>query len=134
MEEINRIRKREEIPVEDTWAVEDLYPSDEAWEEALAALAPVQEEAVTYAGRLAESAETLYAFLEQDEQTEVIISRLANYCMRCHDVDTRNPKYQAMVGKFMSTMVAMNAATSFVTPELMAISDETLEQFYADCP
>ena len=25
MEEINRIRKREEIPVEDTWAVEDIY-------------------------------------------------------------------------------------------------------------
>ena len=134
MEETNRIRKREEIPVEDTWAVEDLYPSDEAWEETLASLAPVQEKAVTYAGRLAESAETLYEYLEQDEQTDVTISRLANYCMRCHDVDTRNPKYQAMVGKFMSTMVAMQAATSFVTPELMAISDETLEQFYAACP
>ena len=134
MEETNRIRKREEIPVEDTWAVEDLYPSDEAWEETLASLAPVQEKAVTYAGRLAESAETLYEYLEQDEQTDVTISRLANYCMRCHDVDTRNPKYQAMVGKFMSTMVAMQAATSFVTPELMAISDETLEHFYADCP
>ena len=134
MEEINRIRKREEIPVEDTWAVEDLYPSDEAWEETLASLAPVKEKAVTYAGRLAESAETLYEYLEQDEQTDVTISRLANYCMRCHDVDTRNPKYQAMVGKFMSTMVAMSAATSFVTPELMAISDETLEKFYAECP
>ena len=134
MEEINRIRKREEIPVEDTWAVEDLYPSDEAWEETLASLAPVKEKAVTYAGRLAESAETLYEYLEQEEQVDVIVSRLANYCMRCHDVDTRNPKYQAMVGKFMSTMVAMRAATSFVTPELMAISDETLEQFYAECP
>ncbi len=134
MEEINRIRKREEIPVEDTWAVEDMYATDEAWEETLASLAPVQEKAVTYAGRLAESAETLYEYLEQDEQVDVIISRLANYCMRCHDVDTRNPKYQAMVGKFMGTMVAMNAATSFVTPELMAIPDETLEQFYKDCP
>ena len=134
MEEINRIRKREEIPVEDTWAVEDLYVSDEAWEEALNALAPAQEKAVTYAGRLAESAQTLYEFLEQDEQVEVAVSRLANYCMRCHDVDTRNPKYQAMVGKFMGTMVAMSAATSFVTPELMAISDETLDRFYTDCP
>ena len=134
MEEITKIRKREEIPVEDTWAVEDLYPSDEAWEETLASLEPIKEQAVTYAGRLAESAETLYYYLEQDEKTDVVVSRLANYCMRCHDVNTREPKYQAMVGKFMSTMVAMNAATSFVTPELMAISDETLEQFYADCP
>ena len=134
MEEITKIRKREEIPVEDTWAVEDLYPSDEAWEEALSALEPIKEQAVTYAGRLAESAETLYYYLEQDEKTDVVVSRLANYCMRCHDVNTREPKYQAMVGKFMSTMVAMQAATSFVTPELMAIPDEKLEQFYAECP
>ena len=134
MEEITKIRKREEIPVEDTWAVEDLYPSDEAWEEALSTLEPIKEQAVTYAGRLAESAETLYFYLEQDEKTDVVVSRLANYCMRCHDVNTREPKYQAMVGKFMSTMVAMQAATSFVTPELMAISDEKLEQFYAECP
>ena len=65
MEEIKRIRKREEIPTEDTWAVEDLYPSDEAWEEALAKVAAVQDKVVTYAGRLAESAETLSEDLEQ---------------------------------------------------------------------
>ena len=38
MEEITKIRSREEIPVEDTWATEDLYPSDEAWEAELATL------------------------------------------------------------------------------------------------
>ena len=37
MEEI-KIRQRSEIPVEDTWAIEDLYPSDEAWREALATM------------------------------------------------------------------------------------------------
>ncbi len=134
MEEMKRIRKRQEIPVEDTWAVEDLYPSDEAWEEALAALAPIQEKMVTYAGRLGESGEILYEYLRQDEEVEVTVSRLANYCMRCNDVDTRNPVYQAMVGKFMGVMVAMQAAGSFVTPEIMAIPDETMEEFYAQCP
>ncbi|MBQ3503971.1 MAG: oligoendopeptidase F [Oscillospiraceae bacterium] len=134
MEEIKKIRKREEIPVEDTWAVEDLYPSDVAWEEALASLAPIQEKMMTYAGRLGESGEVLCEYLEQDEQVDVTVSRLANYCMRCHDVDTRNPVYQAMVGKFMSVMVSMQAAGSFVTPEIMAISDETMESFYTQCP
>ncbi len=134
MEEMKRIRKRQEIPVEDTWAVEDLYPSDAAWEETLASLAPVQEKLVTYAGRLGESGEILYEYLRQDEEVDVTVSRLANYCMRCHDVDTRNPVYQAMVGKFMGVMVSMQAAGSFVTPEIMAIPDETLESFYAQCP
>ena len=31
MEE-NKIRQRSEIPEEDKWAIEDIYPSDEAWE------------------------------------------------------------------------------------------------------
>ena len=29
---MERIRERNEIPVEDTWATEDMYVSDEAWE------------------------------------------------------------------------------------------------------
>ena len=33
-----KIRKRSEIPVEDTWALEDLYVSDEAWEQELKTL------------------------------------------------------------------------------------------------
>ncbi len=134
MEEMKRIRKRQEIPVEDTWAVEDLYPSDAAWEETLASLAPVQEKMMAYAGRLGESGEILYEYLRQDEEVDVTVSRLANYCMRCHDVDTRNPAYQAMVGKFMGVMVSMQAAGSFVTPEIMAIPDDTMEEFYAQCP
>ena len=36
--ENKRIPKRDEIPVEDTWDLSDLYVSDEAWEEDLATL------------------------------------------------------------------------------------------------
>ncbi len=134
MDEIKKIRSREEIPTEDKWAVEDLYPSDEAWEEALAGIAARKDDFAAYAGKLGQSGELLFQYLYEDEMAGVTISRLANYCMRCHDVDTRNPVYQAMSGKFMSVMVALRAATSFETPEIMAIPDETLEQFYADCP
>jgi len=134
MEEIKKIRTREEIPTEDKWAVEDLFPSDEAWEEAFAAVAAQKDAPLAYAGRLGESGETLYNYLYENEMKGDLVSRLANYCMRCRDVDTRNPVYQAMYGKFMGLMVAMQAARSFETPEIMAISDEKLEQFYADCP
>ena len=33
-----KIRKRHEIPVEDTWALEHLYESDAAWEQELATI------------------------------------------------------------------------------------------------
>ncbi len=134
MDQIKKIRTREEIPTEDKWAVEDLYPSDEAWEAELAKIAAKKDEIPAYAGKLGQSGQMLYDYLYQDEMTDVVVSRLANYCMRCHDVDTRNPVYQAMSGKFMSAMVALQAASSFVTPEIMAIPDEDLERFYAEYP
>ena len=134
MEETIKIRKRSEIPVEDTWATEDMYATDEAWEQELATLEVDKERAVSFAGRLAESADVLYDYLSQMEQVNSKIELLANYCMRKADVDTRNATYQAMTGKFMSVVVALGTAASFETPEIMAISDEVLESFYATQP
>ena len=134
MEEIKKIPQRDEIALEDKWATEDMFVSDEAWEAELATIAEDQAKAVTYAGRLAESGATLYEYLYQGEQNSSKISLLANYAMRKADEDTRNSKYQAMVGKFYSVMVAFGAATSFDTPEIMAISDEQLDQFYVEEP
>ena len=42
MENEHRIPKRSEVPVEDTWAIEDLYPTDDAWEEDLLRLQAAQ--------------------------------------------------------------------------------------------
>lgn len=134
MEEIQKIPERSEIAPEDKWAIEDLYPSDEAWEAELKKLAEDQDALAAFAGQLGSSAETLYAYLHLSEEVNVRASRLGNYCMRKADEDTRNTTYQAMSGRFMSVAVALGAACSFDTPEIMAISDETLEGFYAACP
>ena len=131
---MDKIRNRSEIPVEDTWATEDMYVSDAAWEQELATLEQDKEALAGYAGRLSESGNTLYDYLYKMEMTDAKASLLANYCMRKSDEDTRNATYQAMTGKFMSVVVDLSAALSFETPEIMAISDETLDGFYAACP
>lgn len=132
--ESKKIPARSEIAVEDTWAIEDLYTSDEAWEKDLSLLEQAKTELAAYAGRLSESGETLYAYLSKVEQANLLAGSLGNYCMRKSDEDTRQAQYQSMVGKFMSVAVAMGAATSFDTPVIMAISDEQLDEFYAKCP
>ncbi len=134
MEQIKKIPERSELAVEDTWATEDLYPSDEAWAAQLPTLEEDKNYLVTFAGRLCESAETLYTYLRYSEEMGVKLSRLANYCMRKADEDTRNTKYQAMVGQLMSIYVGIGAAQAFETPEIMALSDEALEAFYAEYP
>ena len=130
----NSIRKRSEIAVEDTWKVEDLYASDEAWEQELATLEADKAALAAFAGHLADDAESLYNYLSKMEQVQAKAELLGNYASRKADVDTRDATYQAMSGKFMSVVVGLGAAVSFETPEIMSISDETLDKFYADCP
>ena len=134
MENTNRIKSRNEIAKEDTWALEDLYSTEAAWEQELATLDEDKKILSSYAGHLSDSAEKLFSFLQYSENTSVKTKKLGNYCMRKADEDTRDAKYQAMTGRFISTVVALEAALSFETPELMAISDELLEEFYTQYP
>lgn len=128
------IRTRDQIPQEDTWALEDLYSSDESWEQALSALAARKDQTAAFAGKLGESGETLCAFLHLVEDVDGQTELLANYAMRKADQDTRDATYQAMVGKLMGVLTAVSAAFSFATPEIMAIPEETLEGFYKAAP
>ncbi len=134
MDTPNRIPQRSEIALEDTWKVEDLFDCDEAWEQELVAVAEDGKVLAAFAGKLATDPKALYEYLDLTEKLDVRISRLGNYCSRKHDEDTRVDKYQAMSGKFSSTIVALGAATSFDTPEIMAITDDCLQEFYAAEP
>ncbi|HIT34481.1 MAG TPA: oligoendopeptidase F [Candidatus Faecousia intestinigallinarum] len=133
MPEIMKIRQRSEIPEEDTWATEDLYPTDAAWEQELAALEADKAMLASYAGKLS-GAEDLLAYLTAMEQVNEKVGRLANYCMRKSDVDTRDAFYRSMAGAFQTAAVALSAACSFETPEIMALSDQQLDAFYQQCP
>ena len=129
-----KIRKRHEVPVEDTWALEHLYETDEAWERELATLEEDKAYLSAFAGKLGASAADLLNYLTRMEQVNAKAELLGNYCMRKADQDTRNTAAQAMSGKFMSTVVALGAACSFETPEIMGIPEAALEGFYAAEP
>ena len=102
MENTNRIKSRNEIAKEDTWALEDLYSTEAAWEQELATLDEDKKILSSYAGHLSDSAEKLFSFLQYSENTSVKTKKLGNYCMRKADEDTRDAKYQAMTGRFIS--------------------------------
>ena len=134
MLEANAIRERREIPKKDTWALEDLYPTDEAWQQELDRVLAKKETVAAFASRLGESGQTLCAFLALLEETDTALESLGNYAMRKADQDTRDSFYQGLNGKFISAATDLGAVFSFATPEIMAIPEETLEGFYRDCP
>ena len=134
MDETKKIPQRSEIAETDKWNITDLYASDEAWEEDLKLLEQYGDSLSSYAGKLGENAQTLYAYLTKMEQTNEKAELLGNYCMRRADEDTRVATYQAMKGQFMNVYVGLNAKCSFETPEIMDIPDATLDGFYAQQP
>lgn len=134
MAEIKRIPERSEINEKDKWAIHDIYATDELWEEDLKKARGLLPRITAFAGKLGESAEGLLDFLKLQEEVAVLADALGNYALRRSDEDARVSKYQAMVGNVMSAYVELDAASSFATPEIMAIPDETMERFYAECP
>lgn len=134
MAETKRIPERSEIAEQDKWAIHDIYATDELWEADLQKAKALIPTVSAFAGKLGGSAQKLLDYMKLTEEIAVLADALGNYAMRRSDEDARVSKYQAMVGSLMSTYVALEAASSFSTPEIMAISDETMEKFYAELP
>lgn len=129
-----KIRSREEIAREDTWAIEDLYASNEAWIQDLEKLKTLGAKLPEYAGKLSASAQTLLEYQKLGEEISVLLDSLANYAQRKSDEDTRNAVYQDLTGKLTKVWVQLGADTAFEVPELLSISDEQMEKFYEEVP
>jgi len=129
-----RIPTRNELDRSTCWAVEDVFPSDEAWEQELTACADLPAKLAAYQGRLGESGQALLEFLDLSEETSRRMHRLFLYTSMKSDEDTANPTYQALKGRCFGALVQINSATAWEDPELIAISEETLEAFYAQVP
>ncbi|WP_394273798.1 oligoendopeptidase F [Butyricicoccus sp.] len=129
-----KIPVRSEADPKYTWAIHDVYATDELWNADLERARTFPQQLAAYKGRLGESAQTLYEFLRLGDDMNVLFDALYGYAQRKSDEDTTNPTYQGMASQAMNVMVAVDAAGSFETPELLAIPDETLEQFYRDEP
>ena len=130
----DKIRSREELAQEDTWAIEDLYASDALWLADLEKLKTLSAKLPGYAGKLSASASALLEYQKLGEEISVLLDSLANYAQRKSDEDTRNPVYQDLTGKLTKVWVQLGADTAFEVPELLSISDEQMEAFYKEEP
>lgn len=117
-----------------TWALTDLFPTDDAWRAELSRVRGLLPALAAYQGRLGESAATLLAFLRLGDEFSRALDALGNYARRKNDEDTRVPAYQEMSAQYMNLAVEVNRTSAFETPEILAIPDETLDAFYAAEP
>lgn len=129
-----KIPVRSEADPKYTWALEDVYANNDVWKADLEKARALPAQLAAYKGHLGDSAQKLLEFLQLGDGISVLFDSLYGYAQRRSDEDTANSLYQGMTSQAMSTMVAVDAASSFETPELLAIPDDKLEQFYQEEP
>lgn len=128
------IPERKDVNFADTWALTDLYGSDAEWQEDFQWNQDYLKFVKGYQGRLGESAQLLYNWLQLGDEMSLIFEHLAVYAFRRADEDTRATKPQEMCAQLTNFMTQLNTATAFETNEILAIPDEKLEQFYKEVP
>lgn len=125
---MTNIPKRDEVDVQHKWKPEDLFTNQKVWDQEYQQVLDLLQKIEQYQGKLHEANE-LKQCLELEDQISQHIERLYVYAHMKHHEDTANPTYQALSDKASKLSVQVNEALSFISPEILSISDAQLQEF-----
>ncbi|MFS1515571.1 oligoendopeptidase F [Bacillus sp. SCS-151] len=126
---VKKIPTRDEISIEDTWKLEDIFASDEVWENEFNAVKALIPNVQKYNGKLADSAEVLYDLLQLQDEITMRLSKLYSYAHMRYDQDTTNSFYQGLDDRAKNLYTQASSALSFVVPEILAMEESQLKEF-----
>ncbi|MFZ5817753.1 MAG: oligoendopeptidase F [Bacillota bacterium] len=128
------LRKRHEVPVEEKWDLDSVYPSVEAWEQDYSKTEAMIPEVTGFQGKLGESSQTLLKALQTRDQISQLLEQCYVFAHMKEDEDTANSTYQALASRATSLYAKVSAALSFMTPEILAIPTETIKGWLESDP
>lgn len=129
-----RIPPRSEVPREHTWNEESVFPSDEAWDEAIDWVEAELPRLKRFRGHLGESPETLADWFEAAEAVGRQVGKVMVYAGMNYTVDTTNQAAAAMNDRARGLMARALSATAFAEPEILQISPEILKRWTREEP
>ena len=130
----NKVVKRWEQAVENTWNMEDMYANEELWE---ADGKWLEEELTRFAGfkgRLAEGSAILLEAMQAYEEISRRHERYYVYANQKLHENTGDSKYQKLCGQSQVMSVKLGEATAFLVPEILSIPEETLAAYRSQEP
>lgn len=105
------------------------FSTDEEWEEEFEALKEEYKKVEKFKGTLADSPENLLKLFQFEDEFDGRLEKLYVYAHMRSDQDTTNSKYQDQNARAASLATEAMSAFSFVTPEILGMSDEQIESF-----
>jgi len=125
---------RAEVPIDETWNLNDLFVSDADWEGELAAVDAARDGISPYQGRLFEGAAMLLACLNAVEALEQRFVRVSTFAHLRNAQDGTNPQSQSAMARVGSLEARLGASIAFVDSEILELPDGVLEQYLASEP
>ncbi|WP_159881357.1 oligoendopeptidase F [Paenibacillus puerhi] len=124
---MNQVLKRNEVPAEHRWQLEDLFRDQDAWNKEYQDVGTKLKDVAKFHGKLNEPAAIKSCF-ELEDEISLHTERLYVYANMKHHEDMADPTYQALSDKSKKLSVEVNEATSFIFPEILSLTDEQLQK------
>ncbi|MFC4636800.1 oligoendopeptidase F [Deinococcus hohokamensis] len=122
---------RADVRREETWDIEALYATPEAWEREAEALPGAIAALGAHAGTLARSPEALLAYLTAADEVELRLARFMSYASMTASVDGRDPVAAARRDRATGLAAQFGSVTAFARPELLSANEATLRGWLA---
>ncbi|WP_084605693.1 oligoendopeptidase F [Tepidibacter formicigenes] len=123
-----RYANRSDVPKEYTWSIEDIYSTDNSWEEDFKKLENSLSKVESYKGKLKDEKNILEILKLKDELFR-LKDKIYVYANLKRDEDSSNSKYSAMADRAEGISTKTAATFSFVEPELLSLPEETLKSY-----
>lgn len=134
MQTVQTMKSRSDIPVEYTWNLESIFAVNDDWERNFQRLQQRIPELEALQGTLAQSGQSLWLVLQKRDELFELLERLYVYASMRKDEDTTNSLYQGMADRVGQLYVRLLTAASFIEPEILALSQETIGRFFQEAP
>ena len=129
-----KLKNRNEIDPKYQWNIQAMYANAAAWEKDIEEVLQQTADFSKFQGHLTESPDMLLdAFTTKDAIWQKL-ERAYVYARMKLDEDNRVSAQQAMYDKVSGVIAKVSAAMSFMTPELLSASEETLRSFIKELP
>ncbi|MBU9719923.1 MULTISPECIES: oligoendopeptidase F [Bacillaceae] len=128
------LTKRQDIPKEETWKIEDLFTTVQDWMTELESIENSITSVVEYKGTFHESAENLFKCFEAQEKLKERVVLVATYANLKMAEDGTNPDSQKNYALMMSVVTKLNSATSFIESEVLTLSKDKIKEYFAELP
>ncbi|PLS15456.1 oligoendopeptidase F [Bacillus sp. M6-12] len=131
---VKALPARNEVPVEETWRLEDIFATDDDWEKEFNEIKTEIKKAESFKGTLEESAEKMFAALQFQDQIMERLGKLYTYSHMRYDQDTANSYYQGLDDRAKNLYSQAASGFSYIVPELLSLEEATIEQFLKEKP